>query len=79
MVVTVEPGLYFIPELWEAPQFKELAHKYLDRERLQEFSDVHGVRIERDYLITPVGHELLTPDMPTTVEEIEKYIAERKG
>ncbi|MBQ7501696.1 aminopeptidase P N-terminal domain-containing protein [bacterium] len=74
MAVTVEPGIYFIPELFERPEFADSVRKYVDRERLAQFLEVHGVRIERDYLITAGGSELLTPDMPTKICEIEDFM-----
>jgi Xaa-Pro aminopeptidase len=38
-----------------------------------------GVRIEDDILITPDGNELLTRQLPRTVEEIEKLMAGKWG
>ena len=37
-----------------------------------------GVRIEDDALITEDGAELLSPQIPKTVEEIEAYLAQRE-
>lgn len=74
MAVTVEPGIYFIPELLKQKEFAELAEKYIDTERLKDFSDVHGVRIERDFLISASGSELLTPGMPSEISEIEDFM-----
>ncbi|MCR4784411.1 MAG: aminopeptidase P N-terminal domain-containing protein [bacterium] len=76
MVVTIEPGLYFIPELFQAPQFMETVDKYVDMQIVGPyFEEVHGVRIERDYMVSETGSVLLTPDMPTTIEEIEQFMA----
>lgn len=55
MVLTVEPGLYF-------------AH---DNELVPEQYRGIGIRIEDDVLITDKGAEVLTADVPKTVEEIE--------
>lgn len=76
MVFTIEPGLYFIPELFEQPEFAEITGKYVCREKLAEYGDVHGVRIERDYAVKADGtSELLTPGMPDEIEEIEDRLA----
>ncbi|WEG13204.1 aminopeptidase P family protein [Pullulanibacillus sp. KACC 23026] len=37
-----------------------------------------GIRIEDDVLVTEDGFEVLTPDLPRTVEEIEAFMANRK-
>jgi Xaa-Pro aminopeptidase len=55
MYFTVEPGLYFDKENMSVPE------KYRGI----------GIRIEDDILITQNGHEVLTKDIPKTVEEIE--------
>ena len=74
MAVTVEPGIYFIPELFDRPEFADSVRKYVDREKLSEYKEVHGVRIERDYLITAGGSELLTREIPTEISEIEEFM-----
>ena len=38
-----------------------------------------GVRIEDDVLITETGAELMSRQIPKTIEEIEQYMAARKG
>jgi Xaa-Pro aminopeptidase/Xaa-Pro dipeptidase len=71
MVVTVEPGLYFIPGLidrWES----ERRHKGLiNYARIREFLPVHGIRIEDDVLITNTGYRVLGPGIPKTAHEME--------
>lgn len=61
MVLTVEPGLYF-------------AH---DNELVPEKYRGIGIRIEDDVLITENGVEVLTADVPKTVEEIESLMANK--
>jgi Xaa-Pro aminopeptidase len=70
-VLTVEPGIYFIPELigrWKAEG------KFLDfigYDRLKTFADFGGARIEENLLVTADGHRILGKPRPRTVEEIE--------
>jgi len=70
-VLTVEPGLYFIPELialWK----KQGKHKdFISYDKLEPYLDFSGVRIEDNYLITSEGYRLLGPPIPKTIEEVE--------
>jgi Xaa-Pro aminopeptidase/Xaa-Pro dipeptidase len=75
MVVTVEPGLYFIPALidrWES----EGRHGHLiDYTRAREFLPVHGIRIEDDVMITDDGPRVLGPAITKDAAQIEDALA----
>ena len=75
-VLTVEPGVYFIPELirrWKAEgRFTE----FICYDKLEAFADFGGARIEENLVVTPDGHRILGKPRPRTVEEIE---AVRRG
>jgi Xaa-Pro aminopeptidase len=74
-VLTVEPGIYFIPELID--QWKK-ANKFMDfinYDKINEFMDIGGIRIEDDVVVTPAGHRVLGKPIPKRVEEIEKTMA----
>jgi len=70
-VITVEPGIYFIPELirrWKAEgRFRE----FIDYGRLEAFADFGGARIEEDLLVTADGHRILGKSRPRTIPEVE--------
>lgn len=76
-VCTIEPGLYFIAELLQHSDYVDLVRKYVNSDKLLPcLEEVHGIRIERDYMVTETGSELLTPGMPTERNEIEEYMAQ---
>jgi Xaa-Pro aminopeptidase len=74
-VLTIEPGCYFIPELigqWKAEgKFTE----FINYDKIKNYMELGGVRIEDNILITPQGHRLLGKPIPKTVSEIESVCA----
>lgn len=75
MVVTIEPGFYQVPGILQDPQKCDRYRHLVDWDRLADFSDVRGIRIEDDILITETGCEVITADLPTRVDEIESLMA----
>jgi Xaa-Pro aminopeptidase len=72
-VFTVEPGIYFIPELidkWEAEgQFRD----FICYDKLEPWRDFTGLRNELNYVMTDNGARLLgTIKKPMTIEEVYK-------
>lgn len=69
--ITVEPGIYFIPELfnqWE----KEKKHNHLiNYEKFKTYLDFGGIRIEDNIYINDSGSENLSAFIPTKISEIE--------
>lgn len=74
MVVTIEPGFYQVPALLNDPERRTRYQDCVNWERLAQFSDVRGIRIEDDVLITPTGREVLTRALPTAAAQIEALI-----
>jgi len=72
--VTIEPGFYWIPELLDDPGRRQTFADCVDWKRVEEFRSVRGVRIERDYLVTASGSELLTPGLPDEPDEVEALV-----
>lgn len=71
MLVTIEPGFYQVPAILNHSDFRNQYQKVVNWERLEQFADVRGIRIEDDVLVTESGSEVLTAALPTKVEEIE--------
>lgn len=74
--LTVEPGIYIIPELidrWKAEQ-KHAA--FLNYDLLNDYRTFGGIRIEDNFVITASGSKKLGKPLPKKPEEIE---ALRKG
>ena len=70
MVVTIEPGVYFIPALL-APAFADPAlSPHLVRERIEPLLGFGGIRIEDNLAVTETGHENLT-DVVKEIDDIE--------
>jgi Xaa-Pro aminopeptidase len=63
-VVTVEPGVYFVPAILGDPANRARYADAVDWERVDQLLDFGGVRIEDDVLITQDGHSVLTTDVP---------------
>ncbi|XP_060066154.1 xaa-Pro dipeptidase-like [Ylistrum balloti] len=78
MVITVEPGIYFIDVLIDAALNNPEQARFLVREQIDQYRGFGGVRIEDDITITEDGMECLTC-VPRTVEEIEAIMEEGRN
>ena len=74
MVVTIEPGFYQVDAILNDPQRRETYSEMVNWERLEQFQDVRGIRIEDDVLVTEDGAEVLTAALPTQAEAIEGLV-----
>ncbi|XP_071389290.1 xaa-Pro dipeptidase [Centroberyx affinis] len=75
MVLTVEPGIYFINHLLDQALANPAQSCFINNQVLARFRGFGGVRIEDDIAVTANGMELLTC-VPRTVEEIEAFMAD---
>lgn len=70
-VFTVEPGIYFIPELVAKWKAEGINKAFINFEKVESYLDFGGIRIEDDVLITATGSRMLGKTAPKTVAEIE--------
>ncbi len=74
-VVTVEPGLYFIPMLIDLWKSENKHASFINYDKVNEYRDFEGIRIEDDVLVTNTGSKVLGRKfIPKTTEEIEKVM-----
>lgn len=73
MVVTNEPGIYFSPFLLEDILNDKAKLEYINKDVLDKYWYIGGVRIEDDYVITEDGYENLT-GITSDPEEISKIV-----
>ncbi len=76
-VMSDEPGIYFIPALIEQWKAEGRCKEFVAYDKLEQFYDFGGIRIEDDLVITEDGCYQIGRDkhIPVTVEEIEEYMA----
>nr|WP_315156139.1 aminopeptidase P family protein [uncultured Flavobacterium sp.] len=70
-VLTVEPGIYFVPELIDLWQAEKKYSEFINYDKVQAYRNFGGIRIEEDFLITKDSYRLLGKPLAKTAEEIE--------
>ncbi|MBR8536961.1 aminopeptidase P family protein [Carboxylicivirga sediminis] len=71
-VLTIEPGIYFIPQLIDKWKSEKHLTEFLNFDKLEEYKDFGGCRNEEDFLITGQGYRLLGKPLPKTIEDVEQ-------
>jgi Xaa-Pro aminopeptidase len=69
--LTVEPGIYLIPQLIDQWKSENKFTEFVNYPALETYRDFSGIRVEEDYLITKEGCRLLGKKLPMTVAEVE--------
>jgi len=70
-VITVEPGLYFIPELIDQWKAEKKFEAFIDYEKVETYRDFGGIRIEDDVLVVDGGQRILGKPIPKSIDEVE--------
>ena len=63
-VITIEPGIYFIPELIDRWKSINLYSAFINYDEVEKARHLGGIRIEDDFLVTDDGARMLGGDNP---------------
>ncbi|MDZ8092863.1 MAG: aminopeptidase P family protein [Nostoc sp. DedQUE05] len=74
MLVTIEPGFYQVPAILNDANVRSKYQNVVNWQRLSEFADVRGIRIEDDVLVTTEGSEVLTAALPNDADTVENLV-----
>lgn len=75
-VITVEPGIYFVPALIDLWKEENRFSEFINYDRVEEYRSFGGIRIEDDMLVTTTANRVLGRPIPKTVNEIEAFMKE---
>lgn len=70
-VLTIEPGIYFIPELIDQWRAKNHNAEYINYDKVEQYKTFSGLRNEENFLITDDGCELLGKPKPKRIADVE--------
>jgi Xaa-Pro aminopeptidase len=70
-VITVEPGIYFIPQLIAQWKAQRKCETFIDYSKVDTYRDFGGIRIEDDVLVTPGGCRILGRPIPKKIDDVE--------
>jgi Xaa-Pro aminopeptidase len=70
-VLTIEPGIYFIPDLIDLWKSERQHEQFLNYSEIEKFRNFSGLRNEEDFLITAEGARRLGKALPLTIEAVE--------
>lgn len=70
-VFTCEPGIYFIPELIDQWKAKKKLKNYINYDKVEEYRNFGGIRIEDNILVTENGYKVLGRPIPKEISDVE--------
>lgn len=75
-VLTTEPGLYFIPALISKWENEKINTAFINYDKVKEYLDFGGIRLEEDILITKTGNRRLGKhQIPLQTQDVEEMMA----
>jgi len=76
-VITIEPGIYFIPALIDRWRAEGHNADFIDFDKVDRYRDFGGVRIEDDVLVTAEGGRVLGTPIPKAPDDVEVMMDRR--
>ena len=73
-VLTVEPGIYFIPALIDKWKKENKFMDFVAYDKLDAYRNFGGIRIEDDVLVTKDGRKVLGRPIPKKPEKVEEAV-----
>ncbi|PLX16585.1 MAG: Xaa-Pro aminopeptidase [Marinilabiliales bacterium] len=71
-VVTIEPGIYFIPELIDLWKSQNKFIEFINYDKVEKYKDFGGTRNEEDILITESGYKILGKPLAKSIKDVEE-------
>ncbi len=71
IVMTIEPGIYFIPSLIDMWRAEKRFTDFINYDTLETYKEFGGIRNEENFVITKGGYKLLGKKKPKTIEDVE--------
>ena len=76
MVVTIEPGLYFVPAILSHPELRQRYSEMVNFEMAEKALGFGGIRIEDDVAIRSGDPEILSTELIRSRQSIERAVQE---
>jgi Xaa-Pro aminopeptidase len=73
-VITNEPGCYFIPALIDKWQAEGINKDFINFDKVNEYRDFGGIRLEDDILVTSTGSEIIGERVPVAPDQVEQIV-----
>jgi len=70
-VLTIEPGIYFIPDLIDLWRGQKKFNEFINYEKVDQYRDFGGTRNEEDILITETGYKILGKPLAKSIDDVE--------
>ena len=73
--MTDEPGIYFIPHLIDLWKSQGMHKEFINYDKVEEYRDFGGIRLEDDLLITEDGNRVLGEKIiPYHPKDLEEFL-----